>query len=56
MIPRASFVRGTKSDAVSTHELVFAVVQKNTEVLEEQLMQRSTPGTDHYQQWMSYEQ
>ena len=56
MIPRSSFVKGTKSDAASTHELVFAVVQKNTEILEERLMQRSTPGTDNYQQWMSYEQ
>jgi len=56
MIPRPSFVKGMKSDAASTHELVFAVVQKNTEVLEEQLMLRSTPGTENYQQWMSYEQ
>lgn len=56
MIPRPSFVKRTKSEAASSHELVFAVAQKNTEVLEVLLMQRSTPGESDYQKWMSYEE
>lgn len=56
MIPRSNFVKGTKSNAATKHELVFAIVQRNSQELETLLMQRSIPGEEHYQQWLSYDE
>ena len=38
------------------HEVVFAVRQKNTENLEAELLERSTPESPKYQQWMTFDE
>jgi subtilase family serine protease len=38
------------------HEVVFAVRQKNTENLEAELIERSTPESPKYQQWMTFDE
>lgn len=38
------------------HEIVFAVNQLNTENLEYELLERSTPDNSKYQQWMTFEE
>jgi Pro-kumamolisin, activation domain len=38
------------------HEIVFAVRQRNSENLEAELLERSSPESPMYQQWMTFEQ
>lgn len=38
------------------HEIVFAVNQRNTVNLEYELLERSTPESSKYQQWMTFEE
>lgn len=38
------------------HEVVFAVRQKNTENLEAELLERSSPESPKYQQWMTFDE
>jgi tripeptidyl-peptidase-1 len=53
-IPRETFVKGNKAGADETHALVFAVKQQNLDSLEKTLLERSTPGNDKYQKWLTY--
>jgi hypothetical protein len=54
-IPRKSFVSRGKTSAYTVHELVFAVKQRNLDVVESELLKRSTPGSPQYQQWLSHD-
>ena len=38
------------------HEVVFAVRQRNTENIESELIERSTPESSRYQKWMTFEE
>ena len=38
------------------HEVVFAVRQRNTENIEAELIERSTPESSRYQKWMTFEE
>ena len=38
------------------HEIVFAVNQKNLDILESELLERSTPESPKYQQWMTFDE
>ena len=38
------------------HEVVFAVRQRNTENIEDELIERSTPESPKYQQWLTFEE
>ena len=38
------------------HEVVFAVRQKNSEHLEAELLERSTPESPKYQRWMTFDE
>jgi len=38
------------------HELVFAIEQKNLDVVESMLLDRSTPGSANYQKWLTFEE
>lgn len=55
-IPRNDFVLHSEADQSSVHELVFSVAQKNLQVLDSMLLERSTPGSELYQQWLSFEE
>jgi hypothetical protein len=55
-IPRKSFVSRGKTSGDTVHELVFAVKQRNLEVVESELLRRSTPGSPQYQQWLSHDE
>jgi Pro-kumamolisin, activation domain len=39
-----------------THEVVIAVKQRNLDVLEDQLLRRSTPGSELYQHWLTHDE
>lgn len=49
-------MRLSRSDGSEQHEVVFAVTQRNLDVVEAILLDRSTPGQPQYQQWLSYEE
>jgi subtilase family serine protease len=53
MIPRETFVKKRSSLPHEVHETTIAVKQKNLELLHEMLMERSTPGSPKYQDWMT---
>ena len=56
-IHRHDFVRLHQSaDAEASHELIFAVEQQNLEKLDDILVERSTPGSPLYQQWLSFDE
>ena len=54
-IPRKTFVQLHRSPPDTIHELVFAIKQKNLNIIEEELLARSTPGNILYQQWLTYD-
>ena len=53
MIPRVDFAKCNRCAGYLTHEVFIAVKQKNLDILEEEVLQRSTPGSPLYQQWMT---
>lgn len=55
-IPRDDFLRRDRSDPDIDHEVVIAINRPNLVVLEENLLQRATPGTASYQQWFTDEE
>eukprot|EP01032_Pedospumella_encystans_P028663 gene28663-32375_t len=55
-IPRPNFVQLQSSDAEATHNLVFAIKQRNLVELDQLLVERSTPGNPLYQQWLNFEE
>jgi len=55
-IPRSNFVQLQSSDAEATHNLVFAIKQRNLVELDQLLVERSTPGNPLYQQWLNFEE
>lgn len=54
MIGRDSFVKVAPSESEMVHEVIFAIVQRNLDVLESIVNDRSTPGSKSYQQWMTF--
>ena len=55
-IPRDTFLKLNRANPEETHELVFAIKQNNLDHLEQTLLQRSTPGSELYQKWLTYEE
>lgn len=55
-IPRESFVRLNRSPPNWNHEVVIAIQKKNMDYLEEAVLQRASPESAMYQQWMTYEE
>lgn len=56
MIQSESFLVHAKSNADEQHEVIFVIKQGNTEKLEDEVLQRSTPGNSKYQQWLTYDE
>jgi hypothetical protein len=56
MPDRMGFVAHSKPHTNTTHEIIFALKQLNLDVLEHEVLERATPGTSKYQQWMSFEE
>jgi hypothetical protein len=56
MLFREGFNALSKPLQNTTHELVFAVHQLNIDVLERELLERSTPGSPKYQKWLTFDQ
>lgn len=56
MLFRDSLQKLKRSDGYLKHEIVFSVHQQNLEELERTVLDRSTPGNDLYQQWLTYEE
>ena len=53
---RHSFIKAAQTETHVQHEVVFAVQQRNIDYLEAEVLERSTPGSPKYQQWMSFEE
>jgi tripeptidyl-peptidase-1 len=53
-VRRNNFVQLARSRPDVLHELVFAVQQNNPDVIEQELLTRSSPGSRSYQQWMTF--
>ena len=49
---RPSLKRLSASPSNNFHEVIFAVRQNNLDLLEEMLLDRSTPSSPRYQQWL----
>lgn len=45
-----------RADVEKYHEIIIAVQQNNLDVLEEMVLERSTPGSSKYLQWMTFDQ
>lgn len=56
MIPRSSFIKTSATDAYVVHEAVFAVTQRNMDLLEAIVLERSTKGNNNLQAWMTYDE
>jgi hypothetical protein len=54
MLHRDDFERLHRSSPTLLHEVVIAIHQRNLDVLEEMVLDRSTPGSPRYQQWMTF--
>jgi hypothetical protein len=52
-IPRSSFVNRRRADANAPHEVILAVVKNNMDTLKAEALNRATPGSPNYQQWLS---
>jgi subtilase family serine protease len=53
---REGFLVHSKPAKNTSHEVIFALRQLNLDVLEHELLERATPGTSKYQQWMSFDE
>ena len=54
MLKREDFVIKSKPVSSVEHEVVFAIKQKNLDVLESMVLERATPGNALYQKWMTF--
>lgn len=54
MVMRNTFVSKAPADPAAPHEVIFAIKQRNIDVLEAELLKRATPGNKEYQQWMTF--
>lgn len=52
---RDTFIMRTESNQDAMHELVFAIQQSNLDKLEAMVLARSTPGSELYQKWVSFD-
>lgn len=52
--PRTDIVRQDRSPAHHEHEIIIAIQQRNLAQLQEDALNRSTPGNPLYQQWLSF--
>jgi hypothetical protein len=55
-IPRESFVQVRKSDQNHRHRITISIKKRNIDLLEKTVLERSTPGSDIYQHWLSYDE
>lgn len=51
-----NLVLQNRAASTSLHEIVLAVRQKNLDIIESELLDRSTPGHLNYQKWLSFSQ
>lgn len=56
MITPEEWELGRRCHPNETHELLFAVQQRNLDILELTLMNVSTPGSPHYRHYLSYDE
>ena len=56
MNKRADFIKSSKTPPSNIHEVVIAVKQNNLDLLETMVLERSTPGSALYQQWLTFEE
>lgn len=56
MIRREDFVLKSKADPSIPHEVIFAIKQRNLDVLEAEVLERATPGNAKYLKWMTFEE
>lgn len=52
-IPRETFVKRARADGQAMHEVVIAIRKNNMDALKNIAIDRSTPGTGEFQQWLS---
>lgn len=56
MVRRKDFVQKERTPPQYVHEVIVAVQQKNLNILEQTLIERSNPSSPLYQQWLNYEE
>lgn len=54
MNKRSDFVMKAKVPPSTPHEVIFAIKQKNLDVVEREVLERATPGNPKYQKWMTF--
>jgi subtilase family serine protease len=55
MIFRHDFVKQSRSSPDKIHEVVFSINQ-NFDLIESELLERSDPNSDKYQQWLTFDE
>ena len=53
---RSTFVQQERAFSAELHELLFSINQNNLKFLERELVSRSTPGSENYQQWLNFQE
>ena len=56
IIKRESMKKKSRASGEMIHEVIFAIKQNNLDTLDAMLLERSTPGSPTYQQWMTFEE
>lgn len=56
LIPRDTLIRQDRVNGDYIHEILISIKQLNIEVLERELIERSSPGSLKYQKWMTYDE
>jgi hypothetical protein len=51
---RRNLVISDRASSISSHEIIFAVRQKNLDIIESELLDRSDPEHSNYQKWLSF--
>lgn len=55
-IPRKDFIQSERSIKTADHVVVIAIRKQNMDVLEQSVLERATPGSPSYQEWMTYDE
>jgi subtilase family serine protease len=56
LIPRDTLIKKDRINGDYIHEILISIKQLNIEILERELIERSTPSSPLYQQWLTYDE
>ncbi|RYY81056.1 hypothetical protein EON63_16290 [archaeon] len=53
---RETFIQGPRAHPYTIHEVVIATTQKNIHIIQQEALERATPGHANYQTWLSFDE